>query len=72
MAQDPRLDVPEGAQVNQEEWDQFIDFAGKTHIRGAVRVLSKLPSTPRCDPCDRPSWAWTPGPKRRTTGCASA
>ena len=48
------MDLPDGAQVNQEEWDQFLDFVGKNHIRGAVRVLSKLPSTPRCKACGGP------------------
>jgi adenylate cyclase len=54
VARDPWSDVPEGAQVNQEEWRQFLDFAGSAHIRGAVKILSHLPSSPRCEACGGP------------------
>ena len=50
----PDLSMPDGAQVNQEEWDQFLDYVGRSHIRGAVRLLSMLPSQPRCRACGCP------------------
>jgi len=54
VVREPRFNLPEGAQVNQEEWDKFIAFAGRSHIRGAIRVLSHLPAGPRCDACGGP------------------
>lgn len=47
-------EVPDGAQVNQEEWDEFLDFVGRAHIRGLIRVFSKVPSSPRCHACGGP------------------
>lgn len=48
------LRYPDGAQVNQEEWDQFIDYVGHAHIRGTKRLLTRLPSPPRCLACGGP------------------
>jgi class 3 adenylate cyclase len=45
---------PEGAQVNREEWQQFLEFGGRAHVRGLIRLFSKLPSSPRCDACGSP------------------
>jgi adenylate cyclase len=50
----PRLNLPAGADVNQEEWEEFIRFAFQAHIRGIIKVLSHLPSSPRCEACGGP------------------
>jgi adenylate cyclase len=47
-------EYPEGAQVNQEQWERFVALGGRGHIRGAVRLLSRLPSAPRCEACGGP------------------
>ena len=54
MGDDPRFEFPDGAQVNQGEWDQFLDYIGRAHIRGAKRALTRLPSAPRCLACGGP------------------
>lgn len=54
MGDDPEYPVPDGAQVNQDEWNQFFDYIGRTHIRTAKRVLTRLPSSPRCQACGGP------------------
>ena len=35
--------VPEGAQVNEEEWNRFFEQFGHTTIRRVVRLVSRLP-----------------------------
>lgn len=47
-------ELPEGAQVCQEDWERFMDFAARAHVRGAIKVFSKLPSSPRCEACGSP------------------
>ena len=54
MGEGESIPVPEGAQVNQAEWDQFLDYVGRSHIRGAKRILMRLPSSPRCSACGGP------------------
>lgn len=54
MGDDSMSAVPSGSQVNQEEWNQFFDYIGRVHIRGAKRVLTRLPSSPRCQACGGP------------------
>jgi adenylate cyclase len=46
--------VPEGAQVNQEEWARFYEQFGHARIRRFVRFASRLPSPPRCKACGGP------------------
>lgn len=54
MGDDRRFRLPDGAQVNQEEWDQFIDYVGRTHVNAGKWMVSRLPSTPRCLACGSP------------------
>src|SRR3954453_7622135 len=46
--------VPEGAQVSEEEWGKFYDQFAHARVRRAVRVVSRLPSAPRCEACGSP------------------
>jgi adenylate cyclase len=46
--------IPEGAQVNQEEWARFFDQFGHARYRRGIRVVSHLPSPPRCKACGSP------------------
>ncbi len=46
--------VPEGAQVNPEEWARFYDYFAHARVRRAVKLLSRLPSAPRCEACGNP------------------
>ena len=46
--------VPEGAQVNQEEWARFYEQFGHARVRRFVRFASRLPSAPRCEACGSP------------------
>jgi adenylate cyclase len=46
--------VPEGAQVNQEEWQRFFERFGHARYRRGIRVVSRLPSAPRCLACGSP------------------
>ncbi|MGA9491255.1 MAG: adenylate/guanylate cyclase domain-containing protein [Mycobacterium sp.] len=45
---------PEGAQADAEEWARFFELFGHARIRRGVRMLSKLPSAPRCEACGNP------------------
>ena len=45
---------PQGAQTNAEEWARFFELFGHANVRRGVRVLSKLPSAPRCEACGNP------------------
>jgi adenylate cyclase len=47
-------DLPPGAQVNQAEWDAFFERFGHARYRRAVRVISHIPSEPRCEACGSP------------------
>lgn len=46
--------VPEGAQVNQEEWTRFYAQFGHARVRRIVKLVSRLPSAPRCEACGNP------------------
>jgi adenylate cyclase len=46
--------LPEGAQVNQEEWTHFYEQFGHARVRRLVRLMSRLPSAPRCEACGSP------------------
>jgi adenylate cyclase len=46
--------IPEGAQVNQGEWEHFFEFFGHARIRRGIRFVSRLPSGPRCEACGNP------------------
>ena len=46
--------LPEGAQVNQEEWARFYEQFGHARIRRFVKLVSHLPSPPRCKACGGP------------------
>lgn len=46
--------IPEGAQVNQEEWEHFFERFGHARYRRGIRVVSRLPSAPRCEACGSP------------------
>ena len=46
--------MPEGAQVNQEEWARFYEQFGHARIRRFVKLVSHLPSPPRCKACGGP------------------
>jgi adenylate cyclase len=57
----PRDDVPPvppGAQVNQEEWERFFAYFGHARMRRAIRLVSRLPSKPRCEACGSPFGGW--------------
>jgi adenylate cyclase len=45
---------PQGAQSNEEEWARFFELFGHAKVRRGVRLLSKLPSAPRCEACGNP------------------
>jgi adenylate cyclase len=45
---------PEGAQADPEEWARFFDYFGHATVRRGIRVLSRLPSDPRCEACGNP------------------
>ena len=45
---------PQGAQTNAEEWARFFELFGHAKIRRGIRLLSKLPSAPRCEACGNP------------------
>jgi len=45
---------PENAQIGQEEWDRFYAFFAHARVRRVVRLVSKLPSPPRCEACGNP------------------
>ena len=45
---------PRGAQTNAEEWARFFDHFGHARVRRGVRLVSKLPSAPRCEACGNP------------------
>jgi adenylate cyclase len=47
-------ELPEGAEVNQEEWERFYDMFGHARVRRIVQVLSRLPADPRCEACGSP------------------
>jgi adenylate cyclase len=46
--------VPEGAQINEEEWNRFFEQFSHATIRRVVRLVSRLPSEPRCEACGNP------------------
>ena len=54
MSSDEIPDLPEGAQINQDEWELFFRQFGNHAYRGAVRLLSRIPSEPRCEACGSP------------------
>ncbi|RDH78054.1 adenylate/guanylate cyclase domain-containing protein [Mycolicibacterium moriokaense] len=45
---------PEGAQANEVEWSRFFETFGHASVRRGVRLLSRLPSAPRCEACGNP------------------
>ena len=45
---------PEDAQADAEEWTRFFDYFGHATVRRGIRVLSRLPSAPRCEACGSP------------------
>jgi adenylate cyclase len=45
---------PDGAQTNDEEWARFYEYFGHAKIRRVVRIVSHLPSPPRCEACGNP------------------
>ncbi|WP_099025346.1 adenylate/guanylate cyclase domain-containing protein [Mycolicibacterium palauense] len=45
---------PEGAEATAEEWARFYEYFGHARVRRAVRILSRLPSAPRCEACGNP------------------
>lgn len=45
---------PEGAQTSEEEWARFYEYFGHAKIRRIVRIVSHLPSPPRCEACGNP------------------
>jgi adenylate cyclase len=45
---------PEGAQANAEDWARFFELFGHAKVRRGIRILSKLPSAPRCEACGNP------------------
>jgi adenylate cyclase len=45
---------PEDAQAAAEEWARFFDYFGHATVRRGIRVLSGLPSAPRCEACGNP------------------
>ena len=46
--------IPEGAEVNQEEWLRFYEQFGHARVRRVVKLVSRLPSAPRCEACGNP------------------
>lgn len=45
---------PEDAQASEVEWSRFFETFGHAKVRRGVRVLSRLPSAPRCEACGNP------------------
>src|SRR5690242_12655201 len=45
---------PQGAQSNEEEWARFFELFGHARVRRGIRLLSRLPSAPRCEACGNP------------------
>jgi len=45
---------PEDAQADAEEWARFFDYFGHAMVRRGIRVISRLPSAPRCEACGSP------------------
>ncbi|ORW90506.1 cyclase [Mycobacterium sp. IEC1808] len=45
---------PDGAQADAEEWARFFDYFGHARVRRGIRMLSRLPSAPRCEACGSP------------------
>ncbi|MFY1621069.1 adenylate/guanylate cyclase domain-containing protein [Micromonospora sp. WMMD736] len=45
---------PDGAQASAEEWAKFYNYFGHARVRRAVRVMSRMPSEPRCEACGNP------------------
>lgn len=45
---------PEDAQADDAEWAQFFEYFGHATVRRGIRVLSRLPSAPRCEACGGP------------------
>jgi adenylate cyclase len=50
--------VPDDAQVNQAEWERFYEMFAHARVRRAVRIMSRLPSAPRCEACGNPFSGW--------------
>jgi adenylate cyclase len=50
--------MPDGAEVNQAEWEHFFEFFGHALPRRGVRLVSHLPSAPRCEACGNPFGGW--------------
>ena len=44
---------PQGAQSNEEEWARFFELFGHARVRRGIRLLSRLPSAPRCEACGK-------------------
>src|ERR1700747_2086525 len=49
-----RRPAPRGAQTNAEDGARFSELFGHAKIRRGIRLLSKLPSAPRCEACGNP------------------
>lgn len=47
-------EMPEGAQASQTQWEEFFELFGHARLRGAVRLMSRLPAAPRCEACGSP------------------
>src|ERR1700720_4265153 len=45
---------PQDAQTNEEEWARFFEQFGHAKVRRGIRLVSKLPSAPRCEACGNP------------------
>ena len=45
---------PESAQTDDDEWARFYEYFGHAKIRRVVRIVSHLPSPPRCEACGNP------------------
>jgi adenylate cyclase len=45
---------PATAQANAEEWATFFEHFAHARVRRGVRLVSKLPSAPRCEACGNP------------------
>lgn len=45
---------PEGAQADADEWARFFEYFGHARVRRGIRMLSRLPSSPRCEACGSP------------------
>lgn len=54
MAHEHTPPRPEDAQADPEEWARFFEFFGHAKVRRGVRILSSLPSAPRCEACGNP------------------